>query len=321
MKAMEAVTKQLGQLEKRGYDFVLLLKSPCANSQNSEGEGTRVVCSDGMNPLLLDQLHEVFCNETRVGIETISERSSIPTKVLYLQDKQAVNRYFHEVFKTLKQLPRKTIAKLWIRIIEPRKKTKFPYVKGNNSKPSWWPEDVDHREPDHLKRLECIKLMTAILADFIPSLNDPTTFHEIRRSTELPSLFKNDKFKQSVLEDAYKVCWGLFSKHTAVTVFDLEKAVTNKSTQLNEKRNNHRPAPLEEDDKEYLQLVECDKVSSLTPQNYCTDVTTVFSPKFVGPSDFISSSTSCVYGDYVQCEPLTPSSQSLSCYPFETIHP
>lgn len=52
--------------------------------------------------------------------------------------------------------------------MEPKKQTHFPYTKGADAAPPWWPptkgdEHVRHREPDHLLKPERIRLLVHIL--------------------------------------------------------------------------------------------------------------------------------------------------------------
>lgn len=64
--------------------------------------------------------------------------------------------YYQTRFTWLQQDVCKLIVKAWIKVIEPKKQNKYPYNKGDSSKPDWWPEGVRHREPDHLhKQGEC----------------------------------------------------------------------------------------------------------------------------------------------------------------------
>lgn len=58
----------------------------------------------------------------------------------------------------------KAIAKSYIKLVEPRKQVHFPYngrkvisgvsqrVDPELTKPEWWPDGVEHREPDHLQK-------------------------------------------------------------------------------------------------------------------------------------------------------------------------
>ncbi|KAM0752046.1 hypothetical protein T439DRAFT_379175 [Meredithblackwellia eburnea MCA 4105] len=56
-----------------------------------------------------------------------------------------------------------TICKIWIKVVEPKKQTNFPYLSGDTGKPPWWPENVRHREPEHLVKAERVKLLLTIL--------------------------------------------------------------------------------------------------------------------------------------------------------------
>lgn len=63
---------------------------------------------------------------------------------------EAVDAYLTGKFEELQQAGCKRVAKAWIKSLEPKKQTRFPYQLGDKSKPAWWPADIRHREPDHL---------------------------------------------------------------------------------------------------------------------------------------------------------------------------
>ncbi len=88
----------------------------------------------------------------------------------YLQinphDKVDVKNYLYNCFEEFQQIPCKLLAKAWIKVIEPKKQSKYPYKLGNSSKPYWWPGNCIHREPDHLKKDERINLLINILRIF-----------------------------------------------------------------------------------------------------------------------------------------------------------
>lgn len=68
-----------------------------------------------------------------------------------LQQEEVVP-YFAKRFAAVQQDTCKLVAKAWIKVIEPKKQSKFPYNKGENAKPKWWPDGVPHRAPDHLSK-------------------------------------------------------------------------------------------------------------------------------------------------------------------------
>jgi hypothetical protein len=82
---------------------------------------------------------------------------------LNLKDQRAVKEHIEECFKLLQQMPCKSVAKAWIRIIEPKKQTRYPYKMEERSKPHWWPDNVRHVEPDHLLKKERVNLLVHIL--------------------------------------------------------------------------------------------------------------------------------------------------------------
>lgn len=71
--------------------------------------------------------------------------------------------FFQLRFGQMQQGMCKTVAKAWIKIIEPKKQTHCPYNKGEEGKPEWWPAGVRHKEPDHLMKPERQALLLTIL--------------------------------------------------------------------------------------------------------------------------------------------------------------
>lgn len=63
-----------------------------------------------------------------------------------------LDEYYIGRFSAIQQATCKLVVKNWIKIIEPKKQVKCPYNKGEDVRPSWWPESIRHREPDHLSK-------------------------------------------------------------------------------------------------------------------------------------------------------------------------
>jgi hypothetical protein len=81
-----------------------------------------------------------------------SPASGAEYKPLTIGNPAEVTIFLETRFRQLQQLCCKIVAKAWIKVIEPKKQTKFAYNKGEESKPEWWPDDVRHKEPDHLMK-------------------------------------------------------------------------------------------------------------------------------------------------------------------------
>ncbi|EAZ64000.2 hypothetical protein PICST_28778 [Scheffersomyces stipitis CBS 6054] len=75
-----------------------------------------------------------------------------------------ISQYF-DLFTCLTQKYCKEIAKEWVKVVEPRKQALYPYKLQDDSRPPWWPTDVDHIEPDHLDKDGRVKLLISILRD------------------------------------------------------------------------------------------------------------------------------------------------------------
>ncbi|CAG7916912.1 unnamed protein product, partial [Penicillium olsonii] len=101
------------------------------------------------------------CGE-RVGIQDLNaspHSASIP-----ISDSTILRRYYEKVFQNLQQTNCRVIAKVYVKIIEPRKQVQYPYngrktvagitqqLSPEETKPPWWPPGVSHREPDHLPK-------------------------------------------------------------------------------------------------------------------------------------------------------------------------
>ena len=91
-----------------------------------------------------------------------SSTSYPPMHTLTLRPSDILD-YYTSRFAALQQATCKLVVKAWIKVIEPKKQMKFPYNKGEDVKPAWWPEGVRHREPDHLSKTERLTLLSNIV--------------------------------------------------------------------------------------------------------------------------------------------------------------
>ncbi|KAI5790183.1 hypothetical protein EDC01DRAFT_616572 [Geopyxis carbonaria] len=84
-------------------------------------------------------------------------------KPLHIYDNDAVTTFYMTRLRQMQQLMCKVVSKAWIKVIEPKKQSNFPYNRGDESKPSWWPREVRHKEPDHLMKPERLTLLLTML--------------------------------------------------------------------------------------------------------------------------------------------------------------
>jgi hypothetical protein len=93
-------------------------------------------------------------SRNRVGqdMSMISPASGTEYKPLTIGSAEEVATFLETRFRQLQQSGCKVVAKAWIKVIEPKKQTRYPYNRGEESKPEWWPSDVRHKEPDHLMK-------------------------------------------------------------------------------------------------------------------------------------------------------------------------
>lgn len=94
----------------------------------------------------------------------------LPKRTIRIGNTVAVRKYFYDACEAMQQLAIKWILKMWIKAIEPKKQSTYPYSdknrnvrqKGQNGAtltqppskgaPPWWPTKVRFKEPDHLKK-------------------------------------------------------------------------------------------------------------------------------------------------------------------------
>lgn len=89
-------------------------------------------------------------------------------KVIFVNphNKVEVKNFLYNCFEEFQQIPCKLLAKAWIKVVEPRKQSKYPYKNGEKSRPFWWPPNCIHKEPDHLKKDERINLLIRLIRVF-----------------------------------------------------------------------------------------------------------------------------------------------------------
>ncbi|RHZ57306.1 DUF2841 domain-containing protein [Aspergillus thermomutatus] len=97
--------------------------------------------------------------------------------MLPLRDRRLLRKYYQKAFESLQQINCRTIAKAYVKLVEPRKQVNYPYngrkliagisrqLDPEMTKPAWWPLGVTHKEPDHLPKAERVRLLVHILCE------------------------------------------------------------------------------------------------------------------------------------------------------------
>ncbi|EDP47809.1 conserved hypothetical protein [Aspergillus fumigatus A1163] len=112
-----------------------------------------------------------------VPVEETPSCGSVDMVGLEIGDTPKVLDYYERSLKLFRQYNCRQIAKAFIRFIEPRKQVKHPYNGGKppagappgkrgdpeKTKPEWWPADVVHKEPDHLRKDQRLSLLIHII--------------------------------------------------------------------------------------------------------------------------------------------------------------
>lgn len=146
--------EEIRRLEEKGEAPVL------EEDDDEDADGDRTLVDDEQ-PLDDKPVLHNFATMTT----TTSTRSSTPAPPMHTLTlaPEAIEAYYTSRFAALQQATCKLVVKAWIKVIEPKKQMKFPYNKGEDLKPQWWPEGVRHREPDHLSKTGESKVL--IVAD------------------------------------------------------------------------------------------------------------------------------------------------------------
>ncbi|KAL5337163.1 hypothetical protein BJX70DRAFT_252310 [Aspergillus crustosus] len=140
---------------------------------------------------------------------------------MQIGDTDKVMEYYETAFKNFQQKNCRTVAKAFIKAIQPRKQVDFPYngkpKKSNGpipreaydpekTKPDWWPAEIQHREPDHLKKDQRLRLLIHILRKLEPINFSAETLQEIAQdSKRLLEPEENREEKWELLNEIFKV--------------------------------------------------------------------------------------------------------------------
>ncbi|OBT43050.1 hypothetical protein VE00_07327 [Pseudogymnoascus sp. WSF 3629] len=93
---------------------------------------------------------------------------TLPTRIISIGDDAARDDVYRQCLKDMQQNGCKVLGKAWVKLLEPKKQSTYPYTKGASKRPPWWPamtgpNKIRHKEPDHLHKRERIILLMHIL--------------------------------------------------------------------------------------------------------------------------------------------------------------
>ncbi|KAH3687121.1 hypothetical protein WICPIJ_001902 [Wickerhamomyces pijperi] len=205
--------------------------TPSPSSTSSfAGAVRRVAGSAGGSAIMKSPAFDQVANNITESDSILSLPIALPTHptTLTISNTASVQQHFRSCFREIQQLTCKSIAKEWIKIIEPKKQTRHPYKEGDSAKPKWWPDRVKHLEPDHLLKNERITLLVSIISSADCDLE---TLDLFKRGTD--SLKNLDLYKRRILDEVYliaghraRVAGGLVSGEYVINVSDFEGTVT-----------------------------------------------------------------------------------------------
>lgn len=155
----------------QNIQFLLLLDNPTERTRN-ECVFTEGYVSSGLRSHVPSSLMQLVQSGKIVEIDAGSVNSGQLDQYdkvdLDMTDKTAAKDYITLSLYTIRQIPCKILAKMLVRIIEPKKKNKYPYKRGADGQPPWWPDTVIHKEPDHLSKEARVTLLCHLITVVIP---------------------------------------------------------------------------------------------------------------------------------------------------------
>ncbi|KAL4918832.1 hypothetical protein BDW62DRAFT_200473 [Aspergillus aurantiobrunneus] len=160
-------------------------------------------------------VQDVLHDKIGHGWEPPSPSPTPKRSTLRVGQTQLLRTYYEKAFDCFQQLNCRVIAKAFVKLVEPRKQVNYPYngrkpgLKSTEkpdpekTKPKWWPSGVRHKEPDHLRKPERIRLLIHILCELkdshgvtAESLKDAS--QDVRRHITSPP-------RQQVLDEIFYV--------------------------------------------------------------------------------------------------------------------
>lgn len=259
-------------LYKEGYEFSIFVKEKGNPIKGERVKFSNAYVTPAAQQILPINVWDLVDGESVIKYdnEQTKGETTYRTVRLPLDKPIVIEKYLSNALKLLRQVPCKSIAKVWIKVIEPKKKTKYPYIKGDLTRPAWWPKEVKHREPDHLQKPDRLKLMCAIITEVLPGLNNLEILEELCRSTFALSLLKDEPEKNFIIASIFEISRALFKSkfavNSAVEVVDLRCL-----------KKSHR-------EKEARDLKKTSKLESTT-----------YKPKFHSEIDNVSCEQLCEY--------------------------
>lgn len=182
----------------QNYDFLFFYKAP-DGSQDVLNSSSLAGLANSFKEKSLQALQSCCGAEVKPSTLELAPHLQKPfLRCIDLSNEEHVYDHYYKIFTEIQQLSCKQIAKHWIKEVEPFKQSSYPYKKGNASKPQWWPRDVVHKEPDHIKKEDRIKLLITLVR---------TQFEKISkgRNNCIDFVYKSaiSSGKASLLNEAY----------------------------------------------------------------------------------------------------------------------
>ncbi|CZR51410.1 uncharacterized protein PAC_01285 [Phialocephala subalpina] len=85
-----------------------------------------------------------------------------------IRNSEEVEKFYIARFNDMQHGSSRMMARAFVELLEPQKQRHYPYAKGNDKAPPWWPKTtgekrVQHEEPDQLLKPERVRLLVHIL--------------------------------------------------------------------------------------------------------------------------------------------------------------
>ncbi|OAL22551.1 hypothetical protein AYO22_07109 [Fonsecaea multimorphosa] len=134
-----------------------------------------------------------------------------PAAQIRVDDHEKLTQWYRQAFLVLQQVACRLVAKVWIKEIHPKKQSTHPYngqmPRGeppdpNRTRPPYWPDDVIHREPDHIGRDDRTRLLVHLITH-TPQLiiTNPPPNEENQRFVRARDLLESLQTKRGELRE------------------------------------------------------------------------------------------------------------------------
>ncbi|KFY28420.1 hypothetical protein V493_02936 [Pseudogymnoascus sp. VKM F-4281 (FW-2241)] len=140
------------------------------------------------------------------------------TRTIIIGDDEARDKFYRQCLTDIQTNGCKLIGKAWVKLLEPKKQSTYPYTKGAPTRPPWWPavtgsNNIRHKEPDHLhmgaqqRKIDVAKLDEVTRKAMATWFENPKNAEKRSFLTQLFCvLYKEERYRRGELDGSTTVC-------------------------------------------------------------------------------------------------------------------